>query len=140
MSDSFPSGMGNSKNALRWIGGVALTAALLVGAGIYALGDRRPSPDEKANSRSEKAVELVSHKGELEKGRPVKVIGIVRNTSNRRHGGVKVEVRFFNKADSQVGDTTAQTSGLGPGKEWRFEVPVVGDSVARYEIDRVVWQ
>jgi len=51
--------MGNSENALRWIGGVALTAALLVGAGIYALGDRRPSPDEGGGSGSEKAVELV---------------------------------------------------------------------------------
>jgi hypothetical protein len=132
--------MGNSENALRWIGGVALTAALLVGAGIYALGDRRPSPDEGGGSGSEKAVELVSHKGELEKGRPVQVTGIVRNTSDRRHGRVKVEVRFFDEAGSQVGDTTARTSGLGPGKEWRFEVPVVGHSVARYEIDRVIWQ
>jgi hypothetical protein len=132
--------MGNSKNALRWTGGVALTAALLVGAGIYALGDGRLIPNDEGDNGSEKAVELVSHKGELEKGRPVKVTGIVRNTSDRKHGRVKVEVRFFNKADSQVGDTTAQTSGLEPGKEWRFEVPVVGDSIARYEIDRVVWQ
>lgn len=82
----------------------------------------------------------MSHKGELEKGRPVQVTGVVGNTSDRRHGRVKVEVRFFNEADSQVGDTTAQTSGLGPGKEWRFKVLVVGDGINHYEIDRVTWR
>lgn len=132
--------MGNSVNDLRWIGGLALTTALLIGMVTYASWNGRSGVYEEGDSGSEKAVELVSHKGELEEGRPVQVTGVVRNTSDRRHSRVKVKVRFFNEADSQVGDTTAQTSGLGPGKEWRFEIPVVGDGVARYEIDRVTWR
>lgn len=89
---------------------------------------------------SSRAVDLVSHEGIIEETRPLKVKGVVRNTSEPRHGRVKVEVRFYNESGSQVGDTTAQASGLGSGKEWSFEVPVVGDSVARYEVDRVTWR
>lgn len=70
----------------------------------------------------------------------MRVTGLIRNTSDRELRRVKIDVRFFNGAGSQVGDTTAQTTSLGPRKEWQFEVPVVGDSVARYEIDRVTWQ
>lgn len=130
--------MGNSANAPRWIGGVALAIALLVGVGIYAL-DGGVRPDEEGTG-SEQGVELVSHEGTLEDGSPAGVRGVVRNTSDRRHSRVKVEVSFYDGAGSQIGDTTAQTSGLGPGEEWRFEVPVTGDSVSRYEIDRVTWR
>jgi hypothetical protein len=70
----------------------------------------------------------------------VRVKGVIRNNSNRTRDRIKVEVRFFDGDGVKVGDTTAQTNSLEPGKEWRFEVPIVGDSVARYEIDRVTWQ
>lgn len=120
-------------------GGFAL--ALIVGTAIYyTWWNGHSGLDEEGDSGPKKVVELASHKGELEEGRPVRVTGVIRNTSDRELGRVKIDVRFFNGSGSQVGDTTAQNSGLGAGKEWQFEVPVVGDSVVRYEIDRVTWQ
>jgi hypothetical protein len=118
-------------------GGIALV--LIVGIGLFVFKGNGSSLNDGADEPGQ-AVELMSHEGEVEDSRPVRVTGVVRNTSERRHSRVKVQVRFFDEAGSQVGDTTAQTIGLRPGKEWRFEVPVVGDSVARYEIDRVTWQ
>ena len=126
-----------SDNLLRWVGGVAIATALVVVAGIYTIGNE---PSAGGSGDSEKAVELVSHQGEVDEGRPARVTGSVRNTSRRELGRVKVEISFYDGSGAQIGDTTAQTSGLGPGKEWRFEVPVTIGNVARYEIDRVTWQ
>jgi hypothetical protein len=129
--------MDTSDNLLRWVGGVAIATALVVVAGIYTIGSE---PSEGVAGESEKAVELVSHQGEVEEGRPSRVTGTVRNTSRQELGRVKVEISFYDESGAQIGETTAQTSGLGPGKEWRFEVPVPNDYVARYEIERVTWQ
>jgi hypothetical protein len=134
--------MGISGNRQQWIGVAAILVALLVGVAVYASweGPRDGRASDGGSNESEKAVELVSHEGELEDGRPARVRGIVRNTSDRTLSRVNVEVGFYNAAGSQTGDTTTQTSGLGPGKEWQFEVPVRRDSVSRYEIDQVTWR
>lgn len=129
--------MDTSENLLQWVGGVAIATALVVVVGIYTIGNEL---GEGGAGESEKAVELVSHQGEVEEGRPARVTGIVRNTSRRKFGRVRVEISFYGESGSQIGDTTAQTSGLGPGEEWHFEVPVTTRNVARYEIDRVTWQ
>lgn len=128
-----------STKALKQVVAGGAAVALVFGLGLYVFEDSGSSSDDGA-ANSGQAVELVSHEGVAGETGPVKVRGVVRNTSDRKHGRVKVDVRFFNEAGSEVGDAATQTSGLGPGKEWRFEVPVVGDSVARYEIDRVTWQ
>jgi len=125
------------ENRLRWAGGVAIATTLVVVVGLYTIGNE---PTEGGAGESETAVELVSHRGEVEEGRPSRVTGTVRNTSRRELGRVKVEISFYDGSGAQIGDTTAQTSGFGPGKEWRFEVPVPNDNVARYEIERVTWQ
>ncbi len=137
--------MSMSKTTLQWVGGGALLIAVLVGVGIYVpkpayfLGYEGSGSDVDG-PRSEQAIELVSHQGIVGKSGPTGVKGIVRNTSGRKHGNVKVKVRFFDETGAQVGDTTARTSGLGAGREWRFEVPVVGVGVTRYEIERVTWR
>lgn len=125
------------QNFLQWIGGVAIATVLVIVVGIYTFGNEH---GEGESGESEKAVELVSHRGEVEEGQPTRVTGIVRNTSPRKLRRVKVEISFYDESGSQIGDTTAQTSGFGPGEEWQFEVPVSTGNVARYEIDRVTWQ
>jgi len=126
-----------SDNLLRGVGGVAIATALVVVVGIYTIGNE---PSEDVAGDSKKAVELVSHQGKVEEGRPARVTGTVRNTSRRELGRVKIEISFYDESGTQIGDTVAQTSGFGPGKEWQFEVPVPNDYVARYEIERVTWQ
>jgi hypothetical protein len=133
-----PLNMPVSAKALKQIAVAGVAVALVVGIGIYVLGDSGSSLGD--DNESTKAIELVSHEGIAGETGPVRVKGVIRNNSNRTRGGIKVEVRFLDEAGVQVGNTTTQTSSLEPGKEWRFEVPIVGDSVARYEIDRVTWQ
>lgn len=129
--------MNTAKNLLKWVGGLAIATALVVVVGIYTIGTE---PSEVEAGETEKAVELVSHRGEVEERGPARVKGTIRNTSRRKLGRVKVEISFYDETGSQIGNKAAQTSGLGPGEEWQFEVQVTTGNVARYEIDRVTWQ
>lgn len=134
-----PDIMDIAKTTLQWIGGTAVAIALLVGVGIYVSMDWTDTGKEDG-SKTKLAVELVSHEGTLEDGRPRSVAGVVRNISSRELGRVKVEITFYNGDETEVGNTSTQTSGLEPEGRWQFEVPVTQDSVSRYEIDRVTWQ
>jgi hypothetical protein len=127
------------KNNPRWVVGGSLVAlVLLIAVGLYVSGNSSAGPEDAPESQQ--GVALVSHEGTIEEDGSMRVTGVVRNTSNRTHGRVKVDVSLYDETEAKIGSTSTTTTGLGAGEEWQFGVPVPQDSVARYEIDRVTWE
>lgn len=123
----------------RWaVGGSIAVGVLLIVVGIYVWGKGSTSPEDALESQQ--GVALVSHEGTIREDGSMRVTGVVRNTSDRAHGRVTVDISFYDETDAKIGSTSTATTGLGAGAEWQFETPVSLDSVARYRIDRVTWQ
>ncbi|MFB6098373.1 MAG: FxLYD domain-containing protein [Salinibacter sp.] len=121
-----------------WRVGGMVAVLGLIGVGLYTLsGDQ--SPPRTAGESGEE-VALVSHEGKIRADGSLVVTGVVRNTSNQTHSRVKVAISLYDDANTKIGSTTTATTGLGPGKRWKFEAVVAQDSAARYEIDRVTWR
>lgn len=126
-------------NNPRWaVGGTLVALVLLIAVGLYASGDSGAGPEDAPGSQ--RGVALVSHEGTIGEDGSMRVTGVVRNTSNRTHGRVKVDITLYDASDAKIGSTSTTTTGLGAGEDWQFEAPVSEDSVARYEIERVTWE
>jgi hypothetical protein len=64
----------------------------------------------------------------LEKGQSdslVHAVGKIRNTTNRQHFGVRVELELLDATGSKVGNATDYQATLEPQAEWRFHALVV---------------
>lgn len=127
------------KNSPRWaVGGSIGAIVLLIAVGLYISSNS--GADSEDAPGSQRGVALVSHEGTIGEDGSLRVTGVVRNTSNRTHGRVKVDITLYDQTDAKIGSTSTTTEDLGAAQEWQFEAPVSKDSVARYEIDRVTWQ
>jgi len=54
-----------------------------------------------------------------------KVVGTLKNNTNKQHGYAQVEFNLYDDAGTQVGSTIANINNLEPGGTWGFEAPVL---------------
>jgi hypothetical protein len=63
-------------------------------------------------------------------GNLVYAVGRLRNTSDRRRFGVKVQLDVQNEAREKIGTATDYTPTIEPGKDWQFKALVTDRAAA----------
>lgn len=66
-----------------------------------------------------------------------KIVGTLRNTTNREYGYVQIEFNLYDGAGNQVGSTLANVNNLEPGRSWRFEAPVLTGEATEAQVKNI---
>ena len=87
----------------------------------------------------EDALELIEHELVVEDDdflEEVSIEGVVANNSDEQVDYVEVRARIYDEDDRQLDQYFTNTSDLGAGREWAFEIMVLEDAedVADYDI------
>ncbi len=66
-----------------------------------------------------------------------KIIGTLKNKTNREYGYVQIEFNLYDDAGNQVGSTLANVNNLEPGRSWRFEAPVLTGEATEAQVKNI---
>lgn len=63
--------------------------------------------------------------------------GTVKNSSNRKRFGVKVELALLDRAGQKLGTATDYRQVLEPGGQWRFKALVVDSKAVSAKLESI---
>jgi hypothetical protein len=66
-----------------------------------------------------------------------KIVGKIKNNTDKEYGYVQVEINLYDDSGAQVGSTMANVNNLEAGGTWNFEAPILEDKATKYKIKDV---
>ncbi len=66
-----------------------------------------------------------------------KIVGTLKNTTNREYGYVQIEFNLYDSGGNQVGSTLANVNNLEAGRTWKFEAPVLTGNAAEAQVKNI---
>jgi hypothetical protein len=106
-----------------------LVAALALGALLYVAV--LVATDPRDNVTLVEAGLKVGHSGRRF------ATGTFRNNTDQSYSHVEVDIEFLRQDGTVAGRTAANTTNLGPGLTWKFELPLLGENAVRFRLTKL---
>lgn len=123
------------KRAQRWAEHQKSAAATQVPAPVAEAQTNAPAVGEETNSPASDGLTPSTVSLEKTPGSSlVYAVGTLKNTSNRRRFGVKVELELSDAAGQKLGTASDYRQVLDPGAQWQFKALVMDSKTAAASI------